>query len=54
MESIALDIELLQLPETSPMSMKSNQDFVKKLFDQWLALPETNRLVKCFFLFFLG
>jgi len=45
MESITLDIELLQLPETSPMSMKSNQDFVKKLFDQWLALPETNRLV---------
>lgn len=45
MESLTLDIELLQLPETSPMSMKSNQDFVKKLFDQWLALPETNRLV---------
>ncbi|CAA7022309.1 unnamed protein product [Microthlaspi erraticum] len=45
MESLTLNIELLQLPETSPISMKLNQDYVKKLFDQWLALPETNRLV---------
>ncbi|KGN61275.1 serine/threonine protein phosphatase 2A regulatory subunit B''beta [Cucumis sativus] len=41
----SLDAELLQLAEVSPLSIKSNPDFVEKLFEQWLSLPGTNRLV---------
>ncbi|XP_022149824.1 serine/threonine protein phosphatase 2A regulatory subunit B''beta-like [Momordica charantia] len=39
------DAELLQLAEVSPLALKSNPDFVEKLFEQWLSLPGTNRLV---------
>ncbi|XP_054800339.1 probable serine/threonine protein phosphatase 2A regulatory subunit B''delta isoform X2 [Prosopis cineraria] len=41
----ALDVELLQLPEFSALALKSNQNFVEKLFEQWLSLPESNRVV---------
>lgn len=41
----SLDVELLQLPEVSTMGLKSNFTFVQTLYNQWLSLPETNRLV---------
>lgn len=40
-----LDAELLQLPEVAPLAFKSYPDFAQKLFEQWLALPDANRLV---------
>ncbi|CAL5194580.1 unnamed protein product [Lathyrus oleraceus] len=40
----SLDVELLQLPEVSTMGLKSNFTFVQTLYNQWLSLPETNRL----------
>lgn len=43
---VALDAELLQLPEVSPLALKSNPYIAQDLFEQWLSLPETNRLVK--------
>ncbi|KAI3832241.1 hypothetical protein MKX03_032143 [Papaver bracteatum] len=42
----SLDIDLLQLPELSPIALKSNPHIAEELFSQWLSLPETNRLVK--------
>ncbi|CAK7341145.1 unnamed protein product [Dovyalis caffra] len=39
-----LDAELLQLPEVAPLAFKSYPDFAQKLFDQWLALPDANKL----------
>lgn len=43
----SLDVELLQLPDFSGLALKPNLNFIEKLFDQWLSLPESNRLV-CF------
>lgn len=44
-ETASLETDLLQLNEVSPLALKSNTDFVGKIFEQWLSLPETNRLV---------
>jgi len=44
-DAASLDVELLQLPEFSTLSLKANLNFVEKLFEQWLSLPESNRLV---------
>lgn len=42
----SFDAELLQLPEVSPSAFKSNSAFVEKLFEQWLALPDSHRQVR--------
>ncbi|MCH86329.1 serine/threonine-protein phosphatase 2A regulatory subunit B subunit alpha-like [Trifolium medium] len=44
-DAASLDVELLQLPEFSTLALKTNLNFVEKLFEQWLSLPESNRLV---------
>lgn len=41
----SLDPELLQLPELSPMAVKSSPQIAEELFAQWLSFPETGRLV---------
>ncbi|KAA8534680.1 hypothetical protein F0562_032197 [Nyssa sinensis] len=43
---LCLDAELLQLPEVSPLAIKSNPYVADKLFEQWISLPETAPLVK--------
>ncbi|KAA8538998.1 hypothetical protein F0562_025690 [Nyssa sinensis] len=43
---LCLDAELLQLPEVSPLAIKSNPHVAAKLFEQWISLPETAPLVK--------
>lgn len=40
-----VDVELLQLPEVPPFAVESSPSLIDDLFSQWLALPETNRLV---------
>lgn len=40
-----LDLEMLQLPEVSYSTLKSNPYVVEALFSQWLSLPETGQLV---------
>lgn len=44
-EVVSFDTELLQLPEVSPLALKSNPQLAEKLFEQWLLLPDTNRMV---------
>lgn len=41
----ALDPELLQLSELSPLALKQNPEIAQGLYSQWLTLPETSRLV---------
>ncbi|KAK3029297.1 hypothetical protein RJ639_040133 [Escallonia herrerae] len=41
-----LDAEMLQLPEISPLAVKSNPYVAEKLFEQWLSLPDTAPLMK--------
>ncbi|CAO2837014.1 unnamed protein product [Amaranthus hypochondriacus] len=43
---VSLDAELLQLPEVSPLALKSYPYLAQDLFEQWLSLSETSRLVK--------
>ncbi|KAK6278827.1 hypothetical protein POUND7_019094 [Theobroma cacao] len=42
----SLDPDSLQLPELSPLALKSNPFLAEELFSLWLSLPETGRLVK--------
>lgn len=51
-DAASLDVELLQLPEFSALALKSNFNFVEKLFEEWLSLPESNRLVRLRFISF--
>ncbi|KAL5566864.1 hypothetical protein UlMin_030028 [Ulmus minor] len=44
-DAASFDAELLQLSEVSPLALKANPAFVETLFEHWLSLPDTNRLV---------
>lgn len=44
-DAASFDAEFLQLNEVSPLALKSNPIFVEALFEAWLSLPDTNRLV---------
>ncbi|KAF9611149.1 hypothetical protein IFM89_027218 [Coptis chinensis] len=41
---VSLDPELLNLPEVSPLALKSNPYIAQDLFSQWLSLRDTARL----------
>ncbi|MED6131147.1 hypothetical protein PIB30_007116 [Stylosanthes scabra] len=41
----SLDVEMLQLQEVSAFALKTNAYFMEALFEQWLSLPESNRLI---------
>uniref|UniRef100_A0A0D9XKK6 EF-hand domain-containing protein n=1 Tax=Leersia perrieri TaxID=77586 RepID=A0A0D9XKK6_9ORYZ len=45
-DAATLDPELLQLPELSPGALRENPVLAEELYAQWLALPETSKLVK--------
>lgn len=45
-DAALFDAEILQLPEVSPLTLKSNLAFVEKLFEQWLSLSDSNRQVR--------
>ncbi|CAN1765712.1 Serine/threonine protein phosphatase 2A regulatory subunit B''beta [Linum perenne] len=38
--------DFLQIPEFSPLALKSNPILAEQLFFQWLSLPDSSRLVK--------
>lgn len=40
-----LDPELLQLPEVSPLALKTSPQIAEELFGQWLSLPDTGGMV---------
>ncbi|XP_073012671.1 serine/threonine protein phosphatase 2A regulatory subunit B''beta-like [Typha latifolia] len=42
----SVDPELLQLSEVSPLALKENPYIVEQLYIQWLALPETVKMVQ--------
>ncbi|XP_010934299.1 serine/threonine protein phosphatase 2A regulatory subunit B''beta isoform X1 [Elaeis guineensis] len=42
----ALDPDLLQLAEISPLALKQNPEIAQELYSQWLTLPETSKMVK--------
>ncbi|KAG1361839.1 serine/threonine protein phosphatase 2A regulatory subunit B''beta [Cocos nucifera] len=42
----ALDPDLLQLAEVSPLALKQNPEIAQELYLQWLTLPETSKMVK--------
>uniref|UniRef100_A0A0E0EYW3 EF-hand domain-containing protein n=1 Tax=Oryza meridionalis TaxID=40149 RepID=A0A0E0EYW3_9ORYZ len=44
-DAATLDPELLQLPELSPGALRENPALAEALYSQWLALPETSKLV---------
>ncbi|PON54522.1 Parvalbumin [Trema orientale] len=44
-DAASFDADLLQLSEVSPLALKANPGFVETLFEHWLSLPDTNRLV---------
>lgn len=48
-----MDPELLKLPEVSPSALKESPQIAEELFDQWLSLPDTGRLVLVLCLFIL-
>lgn len=41
----SLNPDLLQLPEVSTVVLKENPNIAEQLFSQWLALPDTVKLV---------
>lgn len=49
-DGASLDPELLQLQEVSSVALKDYPHVAEHLFQQWLVMPETVRLVN--FLFF--
>ena len=44
-DGVSLDPDLLQLQEVSSMALRDNPQVAEQLFQQWLVLPDTVRLV---------